>query len=113
MVRILPVELADVQVHPGLRRERPQELAQQAQLEIEDLFLLVRHREHEVGPAAQVQRHAGKRFIHRHEAETVALDALAVAQRLVQRLAQREADILHRVVVVHRQVARRLQLQIE
>src|SRR5690606_31614697 len=60
--------------------------------------------EHEVGPAAEIERGAGQGLVHR-EGEAVARDAALVAQRLAQCLPQRDAGILDGVVLVDVQVA--------
>ena len=64
--------------------------------------------DHGVGPAAQVQRHQAQRLVHRHVAVRGADDARPVAQRPVERLAQADRHVLHRVVRVDVQVALRL-----
>ena len=50
-------------------------------------------------------RDAGQRLVHRHMHVGIAGDALHVAERLLHRLAERDADVLGGVVVVDVQVA--------
>ena len=61
--------------------------------------------EHQKRPAGNVDRDAGQRLVHRQVDVGVARDALHVAERLLHRLAERDADILGRVVVIDVQVA--------
>lgn len=60
--------------------------------------------EHEVRPAAEIQRGSGQRLIHR-QSEAIAADPALVAQGLFQRLSQRQAGVLHRVVLIDMQIA--------
>ena len=61
--------------------------------------------EHQERPPRNVDRDAGQRLVHRHVHARVARDALHVAERLLHRLAERDADVLGGVVVVDVQVA--------
>ena len=62
---------------------------------------------------AQVNSRNRQRLIHRHEKVTGAQDAALVAQRAVKALAQRDAHIFDRVVLIDIQIALALQIQIE
>jgi len=68
---------------------------------------------HGVGSAGKVDGDKGQRFVHGHVGMGGAHDALTVAQSLVKRLAQHQGAILHRVVLVHLQVAAGLHLQVK
>ena len=59
---------------------------------------LERHVEDEERPARDVDRGVQQRLVHRHEGRPVADDPALVAERLAQRLAEADADVLHRVV---------------
>ena len=68
-----------------------------------------KHRRHldpvdQVRPATDVHHHPGQRLVHRQEKKAVAADAHFVAQRLLEGLAEHQADVLDRVMVVHRHV---------
>ena len=63
--------------------------------------------------AGDVDRALGQRLVHRHQRRAVAADPGAVAERLVERLAEHDADVLHRVVGAGLEVAARLDLQAE
>ena len=58
-------------------------------------------------PAGDVDRALGERLVHRHQRQAVAADPGAVAERLVERLAEHDADVLDRVVGAGLEVARR------
>ena len=51
-------------------------------------------------PAGKVDHHAGKCLIQRHISVPVTADALLVADRLRERLPQRNTDVFRAVVVV-------------
>ena len=102
------VERLDVQRHAGVHRERLEPLLHQLGVERADLVARELGLEHEKRPARNVDRHARQRLVHRHVHVGVARDALHVAERLLHRLAERDADVLGRVVLVDVQVALRL-----
>src|SRR4051812_14708961 len=69
--------------------------------------------ERRVGTAGDVDRRAGARLVHRHQRVAVAGDAGAVAQRLVDRLAEHDARVLHSVMRACLEVALRLHVEVE
>ena len=69
------------------------------------LFARERHLPDEVRPPGNVDRGARHRLVHRQMHVGVAGDALHVAERLLQRGAERDADVLDRVVLVDVEVA--------
>ena len=77
------------------------------QLGVEGADLVARELdlEHQERPARDVDRDAGQRLVHRQMHVGIAGDALHVAERLLHRLAERDADVLGGVVVVDVQVA--------
>ena len=74
--------------------------------------MLHRTRHHEERTPPEVERRLAERLVHRDGGEAVARDAAPLAERLVQRLAEHEAHVLHRVVVVHVEVARALHREV-
>ena len=64
-------------------------------------------------PAAEVERDHGERLVHRHDEVPGAVDAAAVAERLRDRFAQRDAKILDRVVLIDVEVARGAHVEVE
>ena len=64
-------------------------------------------------PSAQVHRAQHQRLIHGQQEMAVAHDAPLVPQRLEKCLAQRDADVLHGMMIVHLRVSLAAQGQIE
>ena len=79
----------------------PKQVRRHARVELE--------RQLGVRPAAEIDRRAGERVVHRHGRVAVAGDAAPVAERRVERLAERERRVLDRVVVAGLEVARALE----
>ena len=112
MVRA-PVHRLHVHVGPRPARKALKEIRHQFGLQIahQPRAHLGVHRE---GRApAQVHGGNGERLIHRHHKVAGAQNAALVAERLIKRLAQRNAHVFHRVVLIHIEIAVALQLQIE
>ena len=65
------------------------------------------------GPAGEVDDDARQRLVERHIGVTVAAQAGLVADRLGHRLAERDADVFHRVVAVDVQVALGVDLEVD
>ena len=101
-----PASCVTWSVMPPWVRKRLEELAHELGVERADLGRRERHVPDEERTRRQVERGAHQRLVHHQVARAVAPNAALVAQRLRQRLAQRDADILHRVVVVDMQIAR-------
>src|SRR5208283_4738198 len=62
---------------------------------------------------AEIDGDHAESFVHRHHEISRAHDAALAAQRLGEGLAERNAGVLHGVMLVHVQIAVRLQLQVE
>ena len=65
------------------------------------------------GPAGEIDHHARQRLVERHVGVAVAADALLVADRLGDRLAERDADVFDRVVAVDVQVALGVDVEVD
>src|SRR5439155_23613157 len=54
-----------------------------------------------IGPdePAEIDGSAGKRVVHRHDGGTVARDSAAIAERAVERLAERDRRVFRRVMI--------------
>ena len=65
------------------------------------------------GRPRHVDRARRQRLVHRHGRVAVARDAAAVAERLVERLAEHDADVLGGVVRAGLEVAGRLDVEVE
>ena len=95
----------DVDRHPPRLREAAEEVLRHARLGLE--------RELREGPAAEIDGGAGERVVHRHGRVAVAGDPAAVAERAVERLAERERGVLDGVVVAGLEVAGALDDEVE
>ena len=113
MVNIVAVYLLDVEIHSSFLRKRLEEMLEQPCVEIPDFPVLHGDGIYEVGPTAEIDSNATKRFIHGKHARAVPADSRAVTQSLVERISQSEAYILHSVVVVHVEISLCAQLQID
>ena len=71
--------------------------------------------ERELGerPPAEIDGRAGERVVHRHDRVAVARDPAPVAERPVERLAERERGVLDGVVVAGLEVAGALDDEVE
>ncbi len=63
--------------------------------------------------AAEIDRRHRQRFVHRHHEVASPIDALAIAKRLADRFAQRDADVLDGVVLIDVEIAGGVDRQIE
>ena len=105
MVIVCPVQHLDMQRDAGVHGERLEPLLHQLGVEGADLVAAELGLEHQERPARHVDGDARQRLVHRHMHVGIAGDALHVAERLLHRLAERDADVLGGVVVVDVQVA--------
>src|SRR5947207_3412240 len=102
---VAAIQRLDVQRHPGMDRKGLKPFAHQLGVEGADLVAAERGVEHQEGPSRYVDGDAGQRLVHRHVHVRIARDALHVAERLLDRLAERDANVLGGVVVVDMQIA--------
>ena len=105
VVQVLPVVHGDVKRDLGVEGEGAKEILQEIEIEVGDSRPLDRHVEDEVRPARDVHRRVQQRLVHGEERRAVADDPLLVAERLLERLAETDPHVLHRVVQVHLEVA--------
>ena len=105
MMVVVEIEVLDMQRDAGVHGKSLEELAEQLGIDLADLVLAELGLEHQERPAGDVERRTGERAVHRKIRAGIAADALLVAQRLGHGLAQRDADILHRMVEIDVQVA--------
>src|SRR3546814_14289470 len=98
--RVAATQIVDVQRHLGVVDEALEELAEQIDVELADPRTRKIDEILEVGAAGQIDDDARERLVERHIAVAVAHKALLVAHSLVERLAERTADFLDRLIVV-------------
>jgi hypothetical protein len=105
VVGVVTGQAAHVQGDAGVGDHCLEEVLDQAGFERADEFHGRVHLVDEVGAAGQVDGHLGDGFVDRDQRIAEPLHAGAVAPCLGQRLAQRDAGVLHGVVGVDLQVA--------
>src|SRR5688572_28366645 len=94
-------------------REPFEEIVDQLALQIAHALDVQRQVDDRVRASAEIHRRHGQRFIHRHDEVAGAVDAAARAERLRHGLAQRNAEILNRVVLIDVQIACGANFEIE
>ena len=67
----------------------------------------------EAGPPGEIEHDHGQRFVHGQQKGAVAADAALVAERLLERLAEGQPDVLDGVMAVDVEIAARGDHQIE
>src|SRR5579872_7572652 len=94
--------LADqMEVELAVVGEGAKELAYEFRLEITEILDLELDVEIEIAAPREIYGGQHERVVERHERITVALDPALLAERVVDRLAQRDPHVLHQVVVIH------------
>src|SRR5271166_4521263 len=99
------IKRLDMQRESRIAGEGLEELAHQRGVESADSFGREFGPEDEERPARYVERDPRQRLVHRQQAVGVAGQASLVAERFGQRLAQGDADVLDRVMIVDVAVA--------
>ncbi len=102
-----------MQRHAPGDRERVEEVAEVLGRHVTDLGPRQTQLDMRRRPAGKIDHDPGQGLVEGREGMREPADAATIAQSLVERLAEREAAILDRVVVVDVQVPRAGQLQIE
>ena len=102
-----------VQRQLGRARDRAEELLGEVGVEALDRARGQLALEDAERPAGDVDRRRRARLVHRHGRLAEAGDARAVAERLVERLAEHDADVLDGVVRAGLEVARRGDVEVE
>ena len=114
VMRVVPPHQVEVRGEPGIEYQRAEEFRREEDvvvaqhLPLGDVDVVVQER-----PAAHVHHRADQRLVQRHEGVAVAADPGTVAQRLGDREAEGDPDVLHRMVPVHVEIALRLDREIE
>ena len=108
-----PARRCTCSVSSAVHRQRAEEFLEQLGVHLADLRLLEGDVPGDERAAGEVDRGLGQRLVHRHQRLAEAADAALVAERLRQRLAEHDADILGGVVEVDMQVALGLHVEVE
>ena len=107
-MRVVAAQVVDVQRHQRVVDEALKELMRQIDIEGADHGAGERHVKLKPRSPREIDHHARQGFIERHVRMAVAIDARLVTHRLFERLAERDADVFHRVVRVDVQVTLRM-----
>jgi hypothetical protein len=113
VVAVLAVMQQEVQVNQGVRGHRFPENRNKLRVKVTDLLGRKVDSKHERHATAEVHGGRHERFFHRQRDAAVTDDPLLVSQRLGQRLAETDAGVLDRVVMIDVNVADRFDGQIE
>ena len=113
MVRVAAFQVVDVQRDLSVIDEALKKLVHQIDIEFADARTHEIDLEIEAGAAGKVDHHARQRFVERNVSVAVAAYALLVAERPRQRLSERDADVLDRVMRVDVQIAPGRDFEIE
>src|SRR5271157_2829358 len=105
VVAVDAIERLDVERQPRIAGEGLEELTHERGVESANPLGREFGPEDKERPARHVKRDPGQSFVHWQQAVGVAAEAALVAERLGQRLAHRDADVLDRVVIVDVAVA--------
>ena len=97
-----------MQRHPGRVDQSLEELLEQIDIEGPDLGAGERDAIDQSRSPRQIDHHARECLVQRHIGMTIAADALLVAERTRERLTERDAQILDRVMIIDVPVADRL-----
>jgi len=97
----------------GARRSRRKSPGKQLGLQVADQSGLDEILVDEAGRAAKIDRGDGERLIHGHDEVAGAIDAAAVAEGLVEQLAEDDANVLDAVVLIDVEIAVGLEIEVE
>ena len=94
------VQYLDVNIAAHAEREPFEEIVDQFTLEIAHAVDFQREIDHGVRPSAEIDSSDTERFVHGHDEIAGAVDAATRSECLRHRLAQSDAEVLDRVVLV-------------
>src|SRR5260221_13261441 len=113
MMRVVPTQVVDMQRLLGVIGKTLEEFVHQVHVEVADQRALELDVVLEARPAGEIDHDARQRLVERYVGMPVAPDAFLVTDGARHRLAQRDPDVLHRVMGVHLQVALCPNIEIE
>lgn len=112
MMGVLTTQIIDVQRHARMIDQTMEKLREQINIELTD------HRPRKIAmhlqarTSGEINHHPRQRLVKRHIAMSVASQPLLVAPGLGQGLAERDADIFHRMMGIDVQIAFGVDIQI-
>jgi len=107
VVIVAPIEHRRVQVHPRLKRDGLKHMSDQSGGHPPNGGIAEIGLDHGIRPPAEVDHHARQGLVHGHVGRAHTRDAVAVAQRLVERATQANRHVLDGMVRVDVQIAGR------
>src|SRR6195952_2051254 len=113
MMRVDAAQIIDVKRHARVIHESAEKFDGQIHVERANARTRERHVELQPRTPRKVDDHARQRFVERHVRMAVSADAFAVANCLRHRLAERDARVFHRVMVVDMKVAMRFHVEVD
>src|SRR4029077_9410558 len=108
-----PVDGLEMDIGASAASETFKEVVNQLRLQVADepRFHFCVHHCH--GASAEIYGSRSQSLVHRHQEVSRAHDAALVTKRLAERLAQRDPDVFHGVMLINIQIAGGFQLQVE
>lgn len=100
MVRLISVRMFEVKIHTGSYAERSEKFLKETHIEITHKGLRTRSPEAKKRTAPEIDCALAERFVHWQQEETVAPDAAAFAECLVEGVTECKPEILDTVVVI-------------
>ena len=113
MMSVVSAQAVDMQCHLGVVDEALEKLVQQVHIKITDAGPRVVCMIFKAGTSGEIDDHARQRFVERYVGMSIAANTALVTNRPVDCLAQRDADILYRMMCVDMQIALRPDLDIQ
>ena len=113
MVRLIPVRMFKVKIHTGCYAERAEKFLKETHIEITHKGLRTRSPEAKKRTAPEIDCALAERFVHWQQEETVAPDAAAFAERLVEGVTECKPEILDTVMVIDVGIALEGDIQID
>ena len=113
VVGVAAADEVEVQVEAAVVHEGPEEVLEELGRQVADALGPELHAEVQPRPAREVDDRAAEGLVERDVGVAEADDALLVAERLLQGLAEGDPDVLDRVVGVHVQVALAADVEVE
>src|SRR5229473_2953588 len=101
MMRGAPIQCAQMDIGFGRLRKSLEKIFHQFYLEIAGAFGRDLHLHDAVRPSTKVHSGSSECFVHAHQEIAGTQNAALEAESLLQRLAERYADIFDRIMLVH------------
>src|SRR5205807_4722316 len=107
------VQQLDMQIATKFSRERPPEMFDKLDVKLSNAFAHFRDSIDEEGAATQIHYGADQSFIHRHISRAEADNSFLIAERIGERLANRQRDVFYGVMSINVQITFAFNFEIE